>query len=106
MAEKFSPSQVQTVARYLTDILQNVVKPLQLECLAQAEVLNHMRQRGPDIANAIDIALNDARANPYARQELDREYRVALEKALQNIFGDSQDAEIQEQMRKDLGLVN
>lgn len=106
MADKFSPSQVQTVARYITGIMENVIQPLYRECLAQEDVLNQMKSYDAAIQTTVDTALTAARANPQTRQKADQVYRLALEKSLQQIFGYSQDAEVLKQVRKDLGLVN
>ena len=104
MPDKFSRPQIQIIAQYLAGIFQKVVKPLYLESQAQAKALDRMRQIGPDVSKAIDVALNDARLSLYAPQELDQEYRVALEKALQTVFGDSQNAEVLKELRNGLGL--
>jgi hypothetical protein len=106
MSENFSPSQVQTVARYLTGLIQEMFKPLQLEYFAQIEVLEKLRSFDPALGKTIDDALVAVRASSVLQDRLNQQYRVALEKSLQQVFGRSQDAEILGQMRKDLGLVN
>lgn len=85
MAEPFSSTQIETVARYLADIIQRVVTPLQLEYFAQAAVLNQMKRYGPDLAEKIETALKTARAD-ISMVEV---YRLALDKALQQVFGQS-----------------
>lgn len=106
MTETFSPSQVRTVARYITGIMQNVVKPIHLECLAQADVLNQMSRCGAETQAAIELALTAARANPQNQQKAESDYRRALENSLQQVFGYSDDADIVQEIRKNSGLVN
>jgi hypothetical protein len=106
MAEKFSPSQVQTVAQYLTGLIQHVFKPLHLEYFAHVEVLDKLRSFDPDLGKTIDDTLAAVRASSVLQDRLNQQYHAALEKSLQQVFGRSQDEEILGQMRKDLGLVN
>lgn len=106
MSDKFPDSPIQACALLITNIIQKVVKPLHLQYLAQTEVLNVLRRSDPDLAKTIDDVLSAALASPILQARMNQEYPVALEKALQQVFGSSQDAEILKQMRKDLGLVN
>jgi hypothetical protein len=106
MTEKFSRSQLRTIARYLAGIIQNVAKPAQLERLAQAKVLDQMRKISPDVAKTVDAELTKARSDPYEQQMLTQAYFLSLDSALQRVFGDSQDAEVLAELRKCLGLAN
>jgi len=106
MAEKLTAPQIQLFAVFLSNIINTVVKPLQLECSALAAVLNHMGQQDPLVANAINIALTNERANPDREQELNLTCRAALDRALQHILEQHPDPDALEDIRKVLGWVN
>jgi hypothetical protein len=101
MPEKLTAAQAQIVANIIKKFLQEMIEPIDLEFVANAALLNAVRQTDPGLASKLDGLLNDLRRRPDLRELMHQKYHVSLEQSLRQFVEGIQDMENMEQILRD-----